>query len=62
MKRKAMIFSLFTILLFLFFVAYDLIQFGSVNWIENLIKSVFILAFVRLATWLWDSPKKKEEA
>jgi hypothetical protein len=62
MKRKIRIFIVFSILLFLFFVVYDWVQFGSANWIANLIKSVFILAFVRVATWLWDSPHKNKEA
>ncbi len=61
MKRKATIFITFVILLCLFFVVYDYIKFGSVNWIGNFVKSVFILAFVRVATWLWDSPNKAYE-
>ncbi|RJS62380.1 hypothetical protein CJ483_21970 [Bacillus sp. PK3_68] len=57
--RKITIFSTGILLLFIFFVLYDYFKFNELNWIENFLKSLFILAFVRILSWLFDSKKQQ---
>lgn len=58
MKKEIFLFVLMALSLFLLLSLFDYIGSDKINWITNILQSLFIIAFVRMIYWLSNRNKK----